>query len=93
MADKGFDINKELKELSLCLSIPPYLKEKNFFSESDVIRTQTIAMHRIHVERAICKIKRFLILHSVIPIAMMGTINQIWTVICLLSNFQNPILS
>ena len=93
MADKGFDIDEELKELGLCLNIPPYLKEKNCFSESDVIRTQTIAMQRIHVERAISKIKRFRILHSVIPIALMGTINQIWTVICLLSNFQNPILS
>ena len=57
MADKGFDIDEDLKELGLCLNILPYLKEKNCFSESDVITTQTIAMHSIQVERAISKIK------------------------------------
>ena len=93
MADKGFDIREELKGLGLALKIPPYLKEKDCFFKSDVLTAQTIAMHRIHVERATCKKKRFRILHSVIPISMIGTVHQIWTVMCLLSNFQNPILS
>ena len=84
------DIDEQLKELGLCLNIPPYLKEKNCFLEFDVIRTQIIAVYSVHVERAICKITRFL--HSVIPIAVMGKINQSLTVICLKSNFQNPVL-
>ena len=93
MADKGFDIQNDLKKLDLLLNIPPFLKDKVGFEEDDVIKTQTIARHRIHVERAIYKIRRFRIFHSVIPVYMFGIINQIWLVACLLSNFQNPVLA
>ncbi|XP_071830276.1 uncharacterized protein [Apostichopus japonicus] len=60
---------------------------RNFSKGSDV------AQHRIHVERAIGKVKRFRIFQSLIPVSMFGTINQIWTVACLISNFQNPVIS
>ena len=93
MADKGFDIQNDLKKQGLQLNIPPFLKDKVGFQEDDVIKTQTIARHRIHVERAICKVRRFRIFHLVIPVSMFGCINQIWTVACLLSNFQSPILA
>ena len=90
MADKGFDIQNDLKKLDLKLNIPPFLKDKVGFEEDDVIKTQTVARHRIHVES---KIRRFRIFHSIIPVAMFGSINQIWSVACLLSNFQNPVLA
>ena len=93
MADKGFDIQNDLKKLGLQLTIPPFLKDKVGFQEDDVIKTQTISRHRIHMERAICKVRRFRIFHSVIPLSIFGCINQIWTVVCLLSNFQNPVLA
>ena len=92
MADKGFDIHEDLNVLGLKLNIPPFLKDKVGFTEDDVIKTQTIARHRIHVERAIGKIRRYRIFNSVIPITMLGSINQLWTVSCILSNFQNPVL-
>ena len=66
MADKGFAIKSELKELGLELNIPPFLNDKPGFDEYDVIKTQTIAQHRIHVERVMGKAKRFRIFHSVI---------------------------
>ena len=85
----------ELKEakVKLKLNIPPFLRDKVGFEEDDVIKTQTIAHHRIHVERAIGKVRRFKIFHSVIPVSMFGSINQIWSVACFLSNFLNPVLS
>ena len=83
-----------LKKLDLHLNISPFLKDKVGFEENDVIKTQTIAKHRINVERAICKIRRFPIFHSVIPVTMFGSINKIWLpAACLLSNFQNPVLA
>ena len=93
MADKGFDIEEDLKNIGLQLNIPPFLKEKPQFNENEVIRTQTIAKHRIHVERAIGKVRNFLIFNTRIPISSLGTINQLWTVCCLLSNFMNPVLT
>ena len=88
MADKGFDIRGDLQKIGLQLNIPPFLKEK-----PQVIRTQTVAKHRIHVERAIGKVRRFLIFNSRLPISSLGTITQLWTVCCLLSNFMDPILA
>lgn len=93
MADKGFDIEEDLKNIGLQLNIPPFLKDKPQFNENEVIRTQTIAKHRIHVERAIGKVRNFLIFNTRIPISSLGTINQLWTVCCLLSNFMNPVLT
>lgn len=93
MADKGFDIGDDLNKIDLKLNILPFLKDQAGFNEGDVLKTQTIARHRIHVERAIGKVRRFRIFHSVIPVSMFGSVNQIWTVACLLSNFQNPVLA
>lgn len=92
MADKGFDIGEDLKKINLCLNIPPFLRDQTAFTESDVIKTQTIAKHRIHIERAIGKVRRFRIFSNEIPVNMFGIINQIWTVCCTLSNFMDPIL-
>ena len=93
MADKGFDIGDDLAKVKLKLNIPPFLRDKVGFEGLDVIKTQTIAHHRIHVQRAIMKVRRFKIFHSVIPVSMFGSINQIGNVVCFLSNFLNPVLS
>lgn len=92
MADKGFDIGDELNKVNLHLNIPPFLQNQSAFSEGDVIKTQTVAQHRIHIERAIGKVRRFRIFSSEIPVTMVGLINQILTVCCILSNFIEPIL-
>ena len=92
MADKGFDIGDGPAKLKLKWNIPPFLKDKLGFEEGDVIKTQTIAQHRIHVEKAIGKVRRFRIFHSVIPVSICGSINQTWSVTRFLSNFLNPVL-
>ena len=93
MADKGFDIGDEQKKVNMELNIPPFLADQSAFSEGDVIKTQTVAQHRIHIERTIGKVHRFRIFASEIPVTMFGIINQIWTVCCILSNFIEPILN
>ena len=69
MADKGFEIQNNLSKLHLKLNTPSFLKNKVGFEEADVLKTQTIARHRIHVERAIGKVKRFRFFDSVIPVS------------------------
>ena len=92
MADKGFDIEKDLRQIGLGLNIPPFLGKRGQLSAQDVKETQKIAHHRIHVERAIGKVKCFKILGIQLPLVLVGTLNQIWTVCCLLSNFQDAIV-
>ena len=58
MADKGFTI-EDLLPLGVSLNIPPFLGGNSQMSAEEVVRTQTIASVRIHIERAINKIKNF----------------------------------
>ena len=92
MADRGFSISDRLIEMELELNIPPFLHDRPRFSAEEVIRTQTIAHHRIHVERAIGKVKNFSIFERRIRLKGAHLMNQLWSVCSLLSNFQDPIL-
>lgn len=57
------------KGLELQINIPPFLKDKVGFEAGDVIKTQT-------VERANGKVRQFRIFHSLIPVTVLGNINQ-----------------
>ena len=93
MADKGFRIQHLLDPLGVELIIPPFLGDREQFTKEEVIYTQQIAHMRIHVERFMAVIKDFHFLDASIPVKLFGSINQIFTVICLLCNFQDPIIS
>ncbi|XP_065886077.1 uncharacterized protein [Dysidea avara] len=92
MADKGFDIQDLLAPLGVRLNIPPFLKSGSQFSSDDVLRTKKIATLRIHVERAIGRIKEFRIFHPVIPATMWDSINELVYVCAMLCNFSPPLV-
>ena len=76
------------------LYIPPKRFSANDqFTQSQCFETMSIANVRIHVERAIKRIKAWHIFSQVLPLSSFGSINQIWTVCALLVNFQYPIIS
>lgn len=89
LADKGFLI-KDLLPQGVSLNIPPFLSTPQF-TESQVIETQNIARARIHVERAIGRIKCFNILQR-IPQHYMSQISIIFQVCGALTNFQYPLI-
>ena len=92
MADKGFEIGSMLMGKGVGLNLPPFLQSSRQFTAEQVQETKKIAKLRIHVERAIRRIKKFHIFDSPIPLNLLGTINQLYTVICLLVNFQGPMI-
>ena len=92
MADKGFEI-QDILPLGVSLNIPPFLGGNSQMSAEDVVRTQQIASVRIHVERAINKIKNFRIWEGVVPLSLFGFVNQMWTVCAFLCNTQDPLIS
>ena len=69
MADKGFTTD-DLLPLGVALNIPPFLKHYDQMPPEDVAKTQVIAALRIHVERAINKIKNFHIWDQVTPLSL-----------------------
>ena len=92
MADKGFTI-EDILPLGVSLNIPPFLGMFDQMPAEDVIATQEIASLRIHVERAINKVKNFLIFEGVVPLSLLGVVNQMWSVCAMLCNMQDPIIS
>lgn len=70
MADRGFTIEEQLKAVGAKLNIPPFLDGKPQLSSEDVSKGRNIASLRIHVERAIGRIKTFRILTGTFPITM-----------------------
>ena len=91
MADKGFTI-QYLLPLGVSLNIPPFLGADVQMSE-DIIKTQQIASVRIHIERAINRIKNYKVWNGVVPLSLIGVVNQKWAVCAFLCNAQDPLIS
>jgi len=92
MADRGFTIKDTLAKLNIELNIPPFLEGRKQLSSSEVDAGRKIASVRIHVERAIQRLKFYKILKGTIPISMARLINQIIFVCAMLTNFQPALL-
>ena len=70
MADRGFEIDHSLLPNGVTINIPPFLRGKDHLTIDEEQETREIASARIHVERAIARIKTFRILNSMFPITM-----------------------
>ena len=91
MADKGFNLGDLLAKRKAFLNIPPFLRKKQF-SMDEVQETRRIAKVRIHVERAIGRVKQFRILDPVIPLSLKPIISPMFRVICFLTNLDKPLV-
>jgi len=91
MADRGFDIETDLIPLGVKLNIPPFLKGKSQLSEKEMVETRRIASVRIHVERAMERIRNYHIFDKDIPSHLTDLADQIFFVCSVLSNFWPPL--
>uniref|UniRef100_A0A8C1DT92 Uncharacterized protein n=1 Tax=Cyprinus carpio carpio TaxID=630221 RepID=A0A8C1DT92_CYPCA len=86
MVDKGFLV----EDCVPCkVHIPTFLSKRAQLSGPEVRKTQSIARLRVHVERLIRRVKEHKIFSTAIPLSLTGSINQLYTVACLLVNYQN----
>ena len=92
MADKGFNISDLLVFIGCKLIILPFLKDKCRFSMRNCSRTSGIAKARIHVERAIARIKDFRILQNAIPLLMKDQLDDIFIVCAAITNLAPPLV-
>ena len=81
LADRGFPIREDLMTYYCHLEIPPSSSGLHQMSEGDVVKTKDVANARIHVERAIGRMKRYSILTNKLPITLVPLIDDI-TIIC-----------
>ena len=81
MADRGFDISVHLETVGMELHIPSFLGTKRMqLRAEEVTATRRIAEARIHIERAIERIKEFQLLQGPgdVDISLLLVIEQIF---------------
>ena len=97
LADRGFDIADDLSLFGASLAIPPFTKGKDQLSQSEVERARALSRVRIHVERAIGRLKLlYKILQTTLPITLIkrphetdyATIDKILIVCCAICNLH-----
>ena len=77
-----------LKDIGIELNIPPFMEGRSQLPAKEVQEGRRIASVRIHVERAIGRMKNFAILQGTFPISMSRIINQVVCVCAFLTNFM-----
>ena len=91
MADRGFTIKDQLSSIGVKLNIPPFMEGRTHLPANEVKKGRQIASLRIHVERAIGRVKQFGILKGTFSLSMIRLLNQIVCVCAWLTNFH-PVL-
>ena len=91
MADRGFDIVEDLLLKGVKLNIPPFLRGKAQFSKTELTETRRITSVRIHVERALKRIKNFHVFDRPLPASFTDIANRMFFVCYVLSNFKPPL--
>ena len=93
MADRGFEIQDLLAKKKVYLNIPPLMRCKDQLSPEEEDETRDVASVRIHVERAIERVKNYNILTQIIPNSMAEDLNKIWKVCALLTNLKGCLVT
>ena len=92
LADRGFAIHADVLKRHATLEIPPPSSGWEQHVSDDVKKTKRIANTRIHVERAIGRLKVFRILAGTIPIPIVTLLDDIVIVCAALCNLQKPLV-
>ncbi|XP_057310054.1 uncharacterized protein LOC130648051 [Hydractinia symbiolongicarpus] len=92
MADKGFNISDLLISRGSKLIILPFLRDKGKFSKRNCSKTSQIAKARIHVERAIARIKDFRIIQGALPLTLKDQLDNIFVICSAITNLGPALL-
>ena len=91
MVDRGFDIDDLLKGRDVQVYWPPFLRGRQQLTEEELVTTQRIASLRIHVQRAIERVKNFRILHF-LPATMCQTATRLVRVCVFFTTLMPPLV-
>ena len=92
MADRGFQIREDLLHYYCTLAIPPGARTKSQMTTGECRKTKEVANLRIHVERAINRLKTFRILKNTFPLTMLPLANDIVRLCAAICNIQPPLI-
>ena len=94
MADRGFTIEDITKPLGVELNLPDFTRkgQGQQLSPYEVAHSRRIAHVRVHVERAIGRIKEYKILTQINSTHLLPDLNKIFYICCILSNLHNELI-
>lgn len=93
MVDKGFLIDDICAMYKIKLIRPPFLKNKKQLSAEEAVMNQQIASARVHIERSNQRLKLFKICNGKLQWSLVPKIDEIFTIVCGITNLSAPILS
>lgn len=94
MTDKGFMIGDECRQLGVKLVRPPFLHApQRQLSKTEATQNVSIAAARVHVERAIQRIKIFSFFNTKVDTRFLPVLDNLLVVACAVVNLSNPILA
>ena len=93
LADKGFIVQHILDDYGVRIDTPVKLEGKKQFTEEEDVHNRKNSQVRVHVERAIRRIKVFRILKGNIPIRYGHLLSKLWKVCCWLTAFLPPLIN
>ncbi|XP_065193984.1 uncharacterized protein LOC135825183 [Sycon ciliatum] len=92
MADKGFTIKELCEERGAYVNIPPFIKNGQQLTEKELVQTRRVASLRVHVERAIERIKNFHTLDFILS-AHFDIADAIFLVCCVVADFGAQLIT
>lgn len=93
MVDKGFLIDDICAVNKIKLIRPPFLRKKQQLSPEEAVLNQQIAAARVHIERSNQRLKIFKIISGKLQWSLVPKIDEIFTIICGITNLSSSILS
>ncbi|XP_040894432.1 uncharacterized protein LOC121182145 [Toxotes jaculatrix] len=91
MADKSLEIKEILDGIGVNLVSLTFLGPNEQLNQDDITHTRTSGRLKIHVQKAISRIKEYHVFDDV-PSTLCASVNQLWTACALLTNFQGPLI-
>lgn len=88
LADRGFLISEDLAARNASLLIPAFTRGMKQLSQKDVERTRQLARVRIHVERAIERMKNFRVLSTTMAMSLVPHADNIVTICSAICNIM-----
>jgi hypothetical protein len=92
MADRGFTIGEDMCSRRVKLNIPAFMKGRSQLSEEETIDSRRIAAERIHVERAIMRMKSYRLLNTKYSIKTLRNANKSVRVVATLCNMRDMLI-
>ncbi|XP_052284750.1 uncharacterized protein LOC127881097 [Dreissena polymorpha] len=92
LADRGFLIGEEIAARNCFLSIPAFTRGQAQLTQQQVETSRSIARVRIHVERAIGRLKNFKILSTQMSLSMVPHSDSVLTICAAICNFQSKLV-